>query len=84
MLAILKFDGIARIGPHKHAVVYAMHRESLVNLVLECPEPKDPSEWDESTYVEEIQAIFQGWDARLMPPNLPLRFIVSLLTSETV
>ena len=57
-------DGISRIGPHRHAVAYAMRGESLLNLVLECPESKDPSKWDKSTYVKDIQALFQGWDPK--------------------
>ena len=39
-----------------------MRGESLVNLVLICPESKDPSEWEKSTYVKDIQTLFQGWD----------------------
>ena len=33
-----------------------MRGGSLLNLLLECPEAKDPSEWDKSTDVEDIQA----------------------------
>ncbi|KAM0796601.1 hypothetical protein BDR22DRAFT_893109 [Usnea florida] len=42
------------IGPHKHAVAYTMRGGSLLNLVLEYPEPNDPSEWDKPTYIEDV------------------------------
>ena len=58
---------ISRIGPHRHAVAYVMRGESLVNIVLVYPERKDPSQWDESTYVKDIQTSFKGWDPKYYP-----------------
>lgn len=35
-----------------------------MNLVLEYPESRPPSEWDEAKYVDEVRAEFAGWDSK--------------------
>ena len=72
----------SRIGPNGHAVAYVMRGESLVNLVLECPEPKDPSDWDEATYVEEIIAFFKAWDPKYWPTRCSTTNLCFLLTTR--
>ena len=57
-------DAERRIGPEKHAVIYCMRGDSLVNLLFECHESKIPSEWEESPDIEELRALFANWDPK--------------------
>jgi salicylate hydroxylase len=56
-----------------------MRGDSLVNLVLEYPEDRPPSEWDESTYVEDIKALFAEWDPKY---NFPIHTTASQTTTN--
>lgn len=41
-----------------------MRGDSLVNLVLEHPEQRPTSEWDESKYLNHIKELYASWDPK--------------------
>jgi 2-polyprenyl-6-methoxyphenol hydroxylase-like FAD-dependent oxidoreductase len=61
-----------------------MRGDSLLNLILEYREDKPPSEWDESTVVEEVKAVYANWDPKSVTyfPFLPFQLVTGNLTKQ--
>ncbi|RJE21241.1 FAD binding domain protein [Aspergillus sclerotialis] len=55
----------AWIGPHQHAVLYPVRNKLCYNLVLLCPDDLPPDVPAAEGNVQEMRALFQGWDHRL-------------------
>lgn len=49
-------------GPDAHAVAYSIRKGEMFNLVLLCPDDLPPDVARQSGSVEEMRALFDGWD----------------------
>ena len=49
-------------GPDAHAVGYSVRRGEMFNLVLLCPDDLPPNVSKQTGSVEEMRALFKGWD----------------------
>ena len=51
------------LGPKAHAVIYAIRQGKQINIVLACPDDlPDDVKSKASGDVEEMRALFEGWD----------------------
>ncbi|KAJ5324216.1 hypothetical protein N7476_002816 [Penicillium atrosanguineum] len=53
------------IGDQRHVMTYTIGAGKSFNMVLSHPDDTDPSTWDQTTALSDMQREFQGWDTRL-------------------
>ncbi|KAK5189022.1 hypothetical protein LTR99_011152 [Exophiala xenobiotica] len=59
------YQMMRRIGHNTHAMTYFIAEEKLYNMVLTHPETDEPSSWDQSNALADMNATYQGWDSSL-------------------
>jgi len=53
-----------RIGHERHIMSYCISSGESFNMVLNYIDHSDPSSWKPGKEVEEMRAVFEGWDPR--------------------
>jgi len=53
------------IGPDRHVMSYCIAGGSSFNMVINYVDHSDPSTWQKGKEIEEMRAVFHGWDPKL-------------------
>ena len=52
------------IGPDRHVMSYCIAGGSSFNMVINYVDHSDPSTWQKGKEIEEMRAVFHGWDPK--------------------